>query len=239
MRYYRFGPGAGLGALVFAALIIFALIFVPARLAGEAFERLGLTTVQGVAVLAAMLIWRTASLTVFRSRKLVPDRPAETMQQMLLRMQGVEHEGEHTGELVRQRISLGVGGALVPLGLCAWFAAGLPADQEAWAFVAGGVAVVGAACFAALKPRVGRSPELPVWLPPLVTIVAALLVSGREYAPQATYLSAVLGTLAGTGVLPFVVRRTRRQLDAPNIVIGGPGVFGGIFLATLAAGLFS
>lgn len=237
MRYYRLPPGAGLGALALLALFLFALVFVPARLAGEAFERLGLTMLQGLAVLAAMLLWRTRAFTVFVSRRLVPDRAQATLQEAFLRMQGMEMGPQPTGELVRQRVQLGLGGCVVPLCLCVYFALRLP--PEAWAWVAGGSAVVAGACFAAMRRQPGRGVEVPVFVAPVATLAATLLFSGREWAPQAAYLCAVLGTLGGTGLLPLALPRLRAGLDQPRVVIGGPGVFGGLFLATLAAGLFS
>ncbi len=239
MRQYRMPPGAGLGLLAVLALLVFALVFVPARMAGESFERLGLSPMLGLVVLFAMLLWRTSRLTIHTSPHLVAEPVAPPMPTLLSRMGDMAPQVEHTGELVRQRIALSVGGCLVPLAMCVLFALRLPAETEVWAWVAGAVLVVAVVCFASLKPWLGRGLRVPVFIPPAATLVACLVLQGKDFAPQAAYIAAVAGTLLGTGVAPLLLPRIRNRLDAPCIVIGGPGVFGGLFIASIVAGLFS
>ncbi|MBU1247774.1 MAG: DUF1614 domain-containing protein [Proteobacteria bacterium] len=239
MRQYTLPPGAGLGILFLFGLLVFGLIFVPAHVAGESFERLGLTMLQGLVVLVCMLLWRGKSFIIHVSSRLVPQVAAQAMNAMLFRMQGMEPESEHTGELVHQRIAVSVGGAVVPLCLCAYFAFRLSTHTNAWAWTAGVVALVAVVCFAALKPWPGQGLRLPVFLSPAATAVAAMVLRGQPFAPQAAYIAAVAGTLIGAGLAPLVISRFRNRLDAPLLVIGGPGVFGGLFFATIAAGLFA
>lgn len=239
MRYYRLPPGAGLGALLVALFIIFALVFIPARVAGESFERLGLSMLQGVVVLGVMLLWRTVAVTVHVSKRLVPLLVMPSMRSMLLRMQGVEPEQEHTGELVPQRIALGAGGCIVPLLMCLYFLANTPDLASAWPWMAAAALVVGGVCFATIKPSPTTGVQVPLFVPPAATLVASLVLKGQSFAPQAAYVGTVLGILISTGVVPLLLPRMRNRIETPRFTIGGPGVFGGLFLACLAAGLFS
>ncbi len=237
MRQYRIPPGAGLGLLVVLVLVVFALVFVPVRVAGESFERLGLSPILGLAVLFAMLIWRNFRLTIHISPRLVAEPVAQSVQTMFSYLGGMAPNLEHTGELVRQRIAVSVGGCIVPLALCVLFALRLPAETEVLAWTAGAVAVVAVVCFGSLKPCPGLGLRVPVFIPPAATLVACIVLQGQPFAPQAAYIAAVLGTLLGAGVVPLLLVRVRNRIDAPWIVIGGPGVFGGLFLASIAAGL--
>jgi len=79
----------------------------------------------------------------------------------------------------------------------------------------------------------------PMFIPPVVAVVAALLLS-RQYAPALAYMSGSLGTLIGADLLNL---DKIQGLGAPIASVGGAGTFDGIFLtgilAVLLAGLLT
>jgi len=83
MRQYRIPPQHGLLALVVVGLIVYLLVSVPVGVMSESFERLGLSPLQGAAVLMAMLVFRTVSLPLWKSRRLVARPRPEDMAQGL------------------------------------------------------------------------------------------------------------------------------------------------------------
>ena len=66
----------------------------------------------------------------------------------------------------------------------------------------------------------------PVFVPPIISTMVALLFS-RRYAPPLAYISGSLGTLIGADLLNL---GKVRGLEAPVASIGGAGTFDGIFL---------
>jgi len=76
---------------------------------------------------------------------------------------------------------------------------------------------------------------MPVWIPPLLSVGLALLLSYDNAAPVA-YISGAMGTLIGADLLNF---RHFRRLGGHVLSIGGAGVFDGIFLVGIAAALLA
>jgi uncharacterized membrane protein len=86
-------------------------------------------------------------------------------------------------------------------------------------------------------PVKGMGIAVPVFIPPVVAAVTALLLS-RQSAPPLAYISGSLGTLIGANLLNL---GQIQALGAPVASIGGAGRFDGIFmtgvLAVLLAGV--
>ncbi len=84
-------------------------------------------------------------------------------------------------------------------------------------------------------PGVGVT--VPIFVPPLVTAIVAMLLSREDAAPIA-YVSGSLGTLIGADIMNL---GDINAIGAPMASIGGAGTFDGIFvtgvLAVLLAGL--
>lgn len=88
------------------------------------------------------------------------------------------------------------------------------------------------------RPVPGVGIAVPIFIPPLITAIVALIISRSNPAPLA-YIAGSLGTLIGADLLNL---NKVRELGAPVASIGGAGKFDGIFLtglvAVLIAGLF-
>jgi Protein of unknown function (DUF1614)/Outer membrane efflux protein len=86
-------------------------------------------------------------------------------------------------------------------------------------------------------PVKGMGIAVPVFIPPVVAAVTALLLS-RQSTPPLAYISGSLGTLIGADLLNL---GQIQALGEPVASIGGAGRFGGIFmtgvLAVLLAGV--
>ncbi|HKJ08966.1 MAG TPA: DUF1614 domain-containing protein, partial [Gammaproteobacteria bacterium] len=94
-----------------------------------------------------------------------------------------------------------------------------------------GIALVAAVCHSLAHPVPGLGIAEPVFVPPLVTTVAALMLSRRHAAPLA-YVSGSMGTLVGADLLNL---DKIRGLGAPVASIGGAGTFDGIFVTGILA----
>ncbi len=128
-------------------------------------------------------------------------------------------------------IAVNIGGAVIPAALSAY----LIVKNRLYGPSAVGLVVVAAVCHVLAQPVPGLGIALPVFVPPLVTAVVALILSRRRAAPLA-YICGSLGTLIGADLLNL---GKVQGLGAPVMSIGGAGTFDGIFVTGLFAVLYA
>ena len=130
-------------------------------------------------------------------------------------------------------IALNVGGAVIP-GMLSLY---LLFKNRMWFNGLIATAVITAIVHMLASPVPGVGIAVPVFVPPIVTALVAVLIA-RENAAALAYVSGSLGTLIGADLLNL---DAVRGLGAPVASIGGAGTFDGIFLtgimAVLLAGL--
>ncbi|ROR01790.1 DUF1614 domain-containing protein [Desulfosoma caldarium] len=85
------------------------------------------------------------------------------------------------------------------------------------------------------RPVPGLGIATPMFIPPLVAALAALVLNA-SWAPPTAYVAGTLGTLIGADLLNL---HRLRELRAPVASIGGAGTFDGIFLTGILAVLLS
>ena len=128
-------------------------------------------------------------------------------------------------------IAVNVGGAVIPLIMSLY----LLRKNRLWGLGFVATAWVGLVCYWMAEPVRGLGIALPIFVPILATVVAAVLLSRRHAAPLA-YISGSLGTLIGADL----VNLDRIQgLGAPIASIGGAGTFDAIFLTGIVAALIA
>jgi uncharacterized membrane protein len=134
-------------------------------------------------------------------------------------------------EWPRTIVAVNVGGAVVPTLLSLYllvkrrlFGPGLVA-----------VAVVAGVVHAMASPVRGVGISVPVFIPPLVAAVTAMLVA-RRAAPAVAYVGGSLGTLIGADLMNL---GAIHGLGVPVASIGGAGTFDGIFLTGIVAVLLA
>lgn len=126
----------------------------------------------------------------------------------------------------KQIIAINVGGAIIPLLICAFL---FPRAPFLKTLIATAVSVLIAYKLARPVPMIGIG--LPILIPPFAAVSLALLLSPKNPLPVA-YISGVLGVLIGADLLNL------RCLAVPGIMsIGGAGVFDGIFLVGIISAL--
>jgi uncharacterized membrane protein len=238
--YQSGGPGSLLAMILFLALLLLFFVVLPANIAAHAAEGLGLTPVQGILLLVAMVLSRGVEFTVFRSERLVrdvvrPDMPLSAF----LRMQGMTPPEEEMfgDELVPQTFAVGVGGLLLPLGMSLVFLGRVAALPGALAWTGAAVALAAVVCFAATTYRPGMAPKLPVFMPPVCAALTAFMLPSQGFTASAAFAAAVLGPVLGSGIAPLLLPRLRARVDAPRVVLGGEGFFWGVFFGCIVAGL--
>jgi len=128
-------------------------------------------------------------------------------------------------------IAVNFGGAVIPVILSIYLIVVNKLYFES--ALATGIVTVAVHTMAYPVPGIGIAE--PMFIPPLVTAVVALVISRPHAAPLA-YIAGSLGTLIGADLLNL---HMVRGLGAPVASIGGAGKFDGIFLTGLIAVLLA
>jgi uncharacterized membrane protein len=132
-------------------------------------------------------------------------------------------------------VALNVGGAIVPLCICAWI---LAVDPTVFLRAAVGTAIVTFIVHRAARRIPGVGIATPMFIPPIVAALIGMLLSGgvAHHADAIAYISGVMGTLIGADLMNL---GRLSELGAPVASIGGAGTFDGIFLTGIVAVLLA
>jgi uncharacterized membrane protein len=128
-------------------------------------------------------------------------------------------------------VAVNVGGALIPTALSLY----LLAKNDLWWPGIITTAIVTLLVHLLAQPVEGVGITVPIFVPPVITAMTALLISGHHAAAVA-YAGGSLGTLIGADLLNL---GAVRGLGAPVASIGGAGTFDGIFLTGIVAVLLA
>jgi uncharacterized membrane protein len=101
--------------------------------------------------------------------------------------------------------------------------------------VLGVVALVALVTHRFARPVPGVGIVVPILIPPLVAVAAALLLAS-EVRAAAAYVGGTMGTLVGADLLNL---GRLRGVGAPVASIGGAGTFDGIFVTGIVAVLLA
>ncbi|HZT05842.1 MAG TPA: DUF1614 domain-containing protein [Chloroflexota bacterium] len=129
-----------------------------------------------------------------------------------------------------QVIAINLGGAVIPLIMCAYLLPRVPLGSALLA-----TAGVAALCYALARPAWPVGIVVPAFVPPVAAAVLAM-IAAPSVAPPVAYISGTLGTLIGADLLHL---RDLERFDVRLLSIGGAGVHDGIFYAGLIAALLS
>jgi uncharacterized membrane protein len=132
-------------------------------------------------------------------------------------------------------VAINLGGAIVPLCICAWILAANPAVLLQTML---GTGIVTLLVHRSARPIAGVGIATPIFIPPIVAALVGMLLSGGapHHADAIAYTSGVLGTLIGADLMNL---GRLRELGAPVASIGGAGTFDGIFLTGIVAVLLA
>src|SRR5256885_10983133 len=125
-------------------------------------------------------------------------------------------------------LAINVGGAIIPIVLSLI----LVVKNKLYRNAAWSVAIVSLACYLLAEPVPGLGIAIPVFYPPVIAAIVALVLSRRFAAPLA-YVSGSLGTLIGAALMNL---GNLQGLGAPVVSIGGARTLPGILVPALFAG---
>jgi len=211
----------------FILLLVFLLLVIQLGLISVAFDRLGLSTSQGMLLLFASLFGSALNLPILTIKADPPSRELEKViqQKSLLRMPS----RPFTGHTV---IAVNAGGCMVPVVFSASLMQHTPLSMPELLLAVG---LVSAVCYFMSRPV----PGIGIGMPPLVAPIAAAIVAisvNHELAAPLAYICGTLGVLIGADVLRL---KDIAGIGTPVASIGGAGTFDGIFFTGIIAVLLT
>jgi uncharacterized membrane protein len=210
-------------ALFFLLVIVVALIEL--RILRYAYERIGIDRRYIWALLLLSLLGSYINIPV---AELPPEQVLSNREVTFFGMRYVVPEVEEWPGTI---VAVNVGGALIPTLLSLY----LMVKNHLFLRGLAGVAGVALIVHLLATPVEGVGISVPVFIPPLVAAVVALLLSPYA-APPLAYIAGSLGTLLGADLLNL---NKIQGLHAPVASIGGAGTFDGIFITGILAVLLA
>jgi len=244
MRYPQFQFTGGIfAALLFMFVLLFLFVFLPVSIVAEAFSKLGLTPAQGVLIFIAILIGRGVNVPVYTSKRLVVVPKPRSLQFTLDEYgRPVQLDDEPGNEVKKQSFLLNLGGCIMPILLSLTFLISLQfngMDSSAYGWIGFALVMVAGGCYAMAKADPYTGLRVPMFMPGLMTFASVYFFVPQEFRPVAAYVAGTIGTLIGGNLIPLFTPRIRNAVGVPNVVIGGAGTFGGVFVAGILAVLLA
>ena|ERR1051326_984146 len=211
--------------LAFALLVFVVIALIEVGLLKYAYERMGVPPRYVLAVLLLSLFGSAVNIPVAQ----LP--PEEMVSGGVVNFFGVSYIVPIVRESPGTIIAVNVGGALIPVILSIY----LLIKNRLFGRGVLAVAVVSIIVHSMAYPVRGVGVSVPIFIPPLVAALAAVILNWRQAAPLA-YIAGCLGTLIGADLLNL---GNIRGLGAPIASIGGAGTFDGVFLTGIIAVLLA
>lgn len=220
------GPLSPLHLIGFALLLVTLLLVIQLGLITLAFDKLGLSTSQGMLLLFASLFGSSLNLPLTSIRAEHPNPEADSsMPKSLLRMPNLPFSG-------RTIIAVNVGGCMVPVVFSASLIHHFPFTGGELLLAVG---LVSAVCYVMSRPVIGIGIGMPPLVAPIFAAIVAISVNHELAAPLA-YICGTLGVLVGADILRM---KDVSRLGTPIASIGGAGTFDGIFFTGIVAVLLT
>ncbi len=206
-------------------LIVFLIVLIEIGVLGYAYEKMGINR---------QYIFTLLLLSLFGSYVNIPvaELPAKRIiSNQEVTFFGVRYVIPRVQEWQKTIIAVNVGGAIIPTLLSFY----LMVKNGIYIQALIGVAIVAVIVHWKARPIPGVGIVIPIFIPPIVAVGTALLLSG-PFAPSLAYIIGSLGTLIGADLLNL---NKIQGLDAPVASIGGAGTFDGIFMTGILAVLLA
>jgi uncharacterized membrane protein len=220
-----FPPFLFLFVFLFVFLLFLAFTLVKIGLFALAFERLGIPPEMLFSLLFLCILGSMINIPI---RRIPVDFEPEEVDMVSFFGLRFRPPRWQQREIV---LAVNVGGAIIPTLLSLYLLTHAPTPIRM--LIA--VAIVTVVVHKLARPVPGLGIATPMFVPPLVAALTALLIN-RPWAAPTAYVAGTLGTLIGADLLnlPHI-----KRLRAPVASIGGAGTFDGIFLTGILAVLLS
>lgn len=234
IRFSSVGPLSVLAIILLIGLVILLIPLFILGVIGAAFTRLGLSWITALALVLLILAGSFVNIPVYRIRR-------DMIQAVPMDIAGNELDASFSIPPVWETvISVNLGGAIIPvcIALYLMYQAVMVTGTAFSVPVALSAVLVMVITFLSTREVAGVGIRVPFMIPALTALLAGVLFSGGTgLAAAVTALAGgTLGTLAG-GNLAHLFQV--RDLEVPEVSIGGFGTFGAVFLCCVLPALIA
>jgi uncharacterized membrane protein len=234
IRFVSAGPLSVLAVILLIGIVILLIPLLVLGITGAAFTRLGLSWIAALALVLLMLAGSFVNIPFSRIRR-------DMIRAIPMDSAGNELTAPFTIPPVWETvISINLGGGILPVCIAAYmvYQAVMVTGTPLLIPVALCAALVMVVSFVSTHEIAGVGIRVPFFIPALTALLAGVLLSGGTGLTAAVTALAggVLGTLAG-GNLAHLCRV--RDLEVPEVSIGGFGTFGAVFLCCVLPALIT
>jgi len=210
---------------ILAGLFLILVVLIEIRVLRYAYMRTGISSRAALLLLFGSLIGSYINIPLYQ----FPDQVVQSGQEVVYF--GVHYVVPVVQERPGTTVAVNVGGAVIPI-ILSFF---LLFKNDMWTSGIIATAIVAAIMHYLATPVPGVGIAVPMFVPPLVTAIVAVVIA-RQHAAALAYISGSLGTLIGADLLNL---GAVQGLGAPVASIGGAGTFDGIFLTGIVAVLLA
>jgi len=210
---------------ILVGLFLIVVVLIQINVLRYVYRRLGISSGTALLLLFASLLGSYINIPVWE----FPEREVRSGQEVIFF--GVHYVVPVVIEWPSTVVAVNVGGAVIPTLLSLY----LLFKNHLWIRGIVTTALVAVIVHMLAYPVQGVGIAVPIFIPPVVTAIVAVLIA-REHAAVLAYVGGSLGTLIGADLLNLGVVR---GLGAPVASIGGAGTFDGIFLTGVLAVLLA
>ena len=211
--------------LALFVLFSFLVALLEFRILHYAYERMGISPRSAMWILLFTLLGSSINIP------LVEFPPEKVISGTVIHHHGMRYVVPVVHHWPATVLAINVGGALIPIVLSLYLA--LKNRLVIKSAVA--VAAVALVTHHLAQPVRGVGITLPIFIPPIVAVLCALMLSWRQAGPLA-YVGGSMGTLIGADLMNL---GKIHGLGAPVASIGGAGTFDGVFLVGIVAVLLA
>jgi len=213
-------------ALIFFLFLGGLLLILPLILS-EAFQLLGFGVGATILLFLSTLFGSTINIPI----KTVKNRNVQERRNLRSIYNFMNPRTEPDNKSNKTTIAINLGGALIPIGVSIFLILG---NFSIWWQYLVGVLIITFLSYKMAKPVPGVGITLPLFIPPLMAALIAVIMPGNNTA--IAYVSGVLGVLLGGDILNL---KSLTEYGSQSLSIGGAGTFDGIFLTGIIAVLLA
>ncbi len=234
VRFVSAGALPVLAILLFVGLIIILIPLLILGVIGAAFTKLGFSWITAIAVVLLMLFGSYVNIPLYRIKR---DMVRMTSDTTAVFGSGSPWPAEPVWETI---ISINLGGAILPICISLYllYQAFSITSSSLMVPVGAGILIVALITYFATRPVPGVGLRVPLLIPALTALLMGLLLFGGAGIPATVvaFVSGTVGTLLGGNI----ARLNRiRDLEVPEMSIGGAGTFSAIFICCILPALIA
>ncbi len=232
VRFFSAGPLSAFAIILLIALIIILIPLLVLGIVGTAFTRLGLSWVTALALVLLMLAGSFVNIPLYSVRR------------DMIRATPLDSAGNEPGipfavpPVWETLVSVNLGGGILPvcIAACLVYQGAEVSGTILLVPIALCAAIVTGISFFSTQEISGAGIRVPLVLPALTALLAGIfLTGGTGLSAAVTALAGgTLGTIAGGNLAHLF---NVRDLEVPQVSIGGSGTFGAVFLCCVLPAL--